>query len=213
MNLRVFFTVAALSFPVVLAAGDEPAGIVAPGAAVKRLGTGMAFTEGPVWIPARKMLVFSDIPNSMQMQWTAAGGVKPFRKVAQSNGNLLDLQGRLLSCQHAGRNVIRSAADGGLTVLADKFEGKKLNSPNDLAIRADGSIWFTDPSYGLRGRPAEMPGRTIPIRRDAREMVFRAMAMTSATTRKMGLQRRWRSMSMWSRIRKRDSSFGEFHCP
>ena len=161
MNHRSFSIVVAWSCLSLLAAADEPAGIVAPGASVERLGTGMAFTEGPVWIPARKTLVFSDIPNSMQMQWTAADGVKPFRKVAQSNGNLLDLQGRLLSCQHAGRNVIRTGVDGKITVLSDKFEGKKLNSPNDLAIRADGSIWFTDPSYGLRGRPAEVPGRWV----------------------------------------------------
>ncbi len=128
---------------------------------LQNLGGGMKFTEGPVWIPSKKMLVFSDIPNSVQMQWTAEGGVKEYRKVEQSNGNLLDLEGNLLSCQHAGRNVIRTDAKGKITVLADKFEGKKLNSPNDLAIRSDGTIWFTDPSYGLGAKPGEIPGKWV----------------------------------------------------
>ena len=137
------------------------ASIIAPDAKAVQLGTGMKFTEGPVWIPSKNAVVFSDIPNSMLMQWDEKGGLKPFRKVAQANGNILDLQGRLLTCQHAGRNVIRTEPDGTVTVLADKFEGKKFNSPNDLAIKSDGSIWFTDPSYGLRGKPGEIPGRWV----------------------------------------------------
>ena len=128
---------------------------------VKRLGTDMKFTEGPVWIEKESRLVFSDIPTSRQMEWTAEGGVKEWRKVEASNGNLLDLEGRLLSCQHGGRNVIRTGGDGSITVLADKFEGKKFNSPNDLAIKSDGTIWFTDPSYGLKGRDAEIPGKWV----------------------------------------------------
>ena len=135
--------------------------IVAPGTKVEKLGGDMVFTEGPVWIPAQKMVVFSDIPNSRQMKWTKEGGLKEYRKVEQSNGNLLDLEGNLLSCQHGGRNIVSMDAKGSVTVLADKFEGKKFNSPNDLAIRADGTIWFTDPSYGLRGRPAEVSGKWV----------------------------------------------------
>jgi sugar lactone lactonase YvrE len=137
------------------------ASIVSANAVVKKLGGGMKFTEGPVWIAAKGILVFSDIPNSMLMQWSAQDGLKPFRKVEQANGNLLDLEGRLLSCQHAGRNLIRTEPDGSITVLADQFEGKKFNSPNDLAIKSDGSIWFTDPSYGLRGKPGELPGKWV----------------------------------------------------
>lgn len=137
------------------------AAIVAPETTLNKLGSGMKFTEGPVWIADKEMLVFSDIPNSMLMQWSAQDGIQPFRKVEQANGNILDLQGRLLSCQHAGRNLIRTETDGSITVLADHFEGKRFNSPNDLAIKADGSIWFTDPSYGLRGKPAELPGRWV----------------------------------------------------
>ena len=155
-----FFAAALIS----IAAGDHHEAlenIVAPGTEVKKLGGDMKFTEGPVWIPAKKMVVFSDIPNSRQMQWSEAGGLQEYRKVESSNGNLLDLKGNLLSCQHGGRNVIVTDAEGKITVLADKFDGKKLNSPNDLAIRADGSIWFTDPSYGLKGRSAEVEGKWV----------------------------------------------------
>lgn len=161
MKLMTFSALVLVLIPFAVADGGGLDGILAEDAKVKRLGTGMAFTEGPVWIPARKLLVFSDIPNAVQMQWTEGGGVEKFRDVEQSNGNLLDLEGHLLSCQHRGRNVIRTGEDGDVTVLADKFEGKKFNSPNDLAVRADGSIWFTDPSYGLRGRPAELAGRWV----------------------------------------------------
>lgn len=135
--------------------------IIAPDTEVKRLATGMKFTEGPVWIGAENKLIFSDIPNSMLMQWSEKDGLQPFRKVEQSNGNLLDAEGRLLSCQHAGRNIIRIDNDGSQMVLVDKYQGKKFNSPNDLAVHSDGSIWFTDPSYGLRGRAAEIPGKWV----------------------------------------------------
>ena len=117
--------------------------------------------KAPVWLPEKKTLVFSDIPNSKLMAWNAEKGLTVFRESEQANGNLLDLQGRLLSCQHAGRNVIRTEPDGKITVLADRIDGKKLNSPNDLAIHSDGSIWFTDPDYGLKGKPGELDGRRV----------------------------------------------------
>lgn len=135
--------------------------ILSADAKVEKLGGEMKFTEGPVWIPSKKMVVFSDIPNSVLMEWTKKGGLKEHRKVEQANGNLLDLQGNLLSCQHGGRNVIKTDESGKVTVLADKFDGKKLNSPNDLAIRSNGEIWFTDPSYGLRGEAGEIDGRWV----------------------------------------------------
>lgn len=135
--------------------------IVEPGTEVKKLATDMKFTEGPVWIPTDNKLIFSDIPNSMLMQWSAKDGLKPFRKVEQTNGNLLDSKGRLLSCQHAGRNVIRTEPDGSITVLTDKYDGQKFNSPNDLAVHSDGSIWFTDPTYGLRGKKPELDGKWV----------------------------------------------------
>ncbi|MFP6885174.1 MAG: SMP-30/gluconolactonase/LRE family protein [Roseibacillus sp.] len=151
----------ALSLTLAIQSWADLTKIVPPDVRVEKLGGGMKFTEGPVWIPSRKMVVFSDIPNSVLMQWTRGGGLKEYRKVQQSNGNILDLEGNLLTCQHAGRNVIRANPEGKVTVLADNFGGKKLNSPNDLAILSNGQIWFTDPSYGLRGKPGEIGGKWV----------------------------------------------------
>lgn len=151
----------ALSLTLAIQSWADLTKIVPPDVRVEKLGGGMKFTEGPVWIPSRKMVVFSDIPNSVLMQWTRGGGLKEYRKVLQSNGNILDLEGNLLTCQHAGRNVIRANPEGKVTVLADNFGGKKLNSPNDLAILSNGQIWFTDPSYGLRGKPGEIGGKWV----------------------------------------------------
>ena len=134
---------------------------MSPNSKVRRLATDMKFTEGPVWLADKGILVFSDIPNSMLMQWSNEDGLKEFRKSENSNGNLLDLQGRLLSCQHSGRNIVRAEKTGKVTVLVDKFEGKKLNSPNDLVVKSDGTIWFTDPSYGLGGVPGELEGQWV----------------------------------------------------
>ena len=145
----------------VLSADDVPEGIVAADSKVKQLATGMRFTEGPVWIPEKNMVVFSDIPNSILMQWSEKGGLKPHRKSERANGNILDQQGRLLTCQHSGRNVVAMGKDGKLTVLGEKHEGKRFNSPNDLAQHKDGSIWFTDPSYGLGRKPGEYGGKWV----------------------------------------------------
>ncbi len=143
---------------------DHHAGLkslLAEDAKVTKLALGMKFTEGPVWLPNKKIVVFSDIPNSKLMQWSEQGGLKEFRVSEQSNGNLLDLEGRLLTCQHAGRNVVRTEKDGSITVLVDRFDGKRLNSPNDIAVKSDGTLWFTDPSYGLRGKPGEIDGKWV----------------------------------------------------
>ncbi len=126
--------------------------ILAENAKVEKLAGGMKFTEGPVWIPAKKMLVFSDIPNSRLMQWSEADGLKEFRASERSNGNILDLEGRLISCQHAARNLVRTDADGSVKVLVDKVDGQRFNSPNDIAVRSDGTLWFTDPCWGLEGK-------------------------------------------------------------
>lgn len=135
--------------------------LVAEGASVEKLAGDMKFTEGPVWIPEKKKLIFSDIPNSKLMQWSEADGLSVFREESQqTNGNILDLEGRLISCQHAARNVIRTEKDGTITVLADKFEGKRFNSPNDVAVRSDGTLWFTDPPWGLR-EEHEIPGHWV----------------------------------------------------
>ena len=134
--------------------------LVAPGAQVEKIGEGMKFTEGPVWLPDRSILVFSDIPNSKWMQWSEAKGLSVYRDSQQANGNIIDEQGRIIACQHAARNVVRLEADGSQTVLADRFDGKRFNSPNDAALRSDGSLWFTDPPWGLEG-PAELPGHWV----------------------------------------------------
>ena len=136
------------------------ASVVAPGAKVEKLAGGMKFTEGPVWLPQQNKVVFSDIPNSKLMQWSEKTGLSEFRKSEQANGNILDLQGRIISCQHAARNIIRIEKDGRAKVLADKFDGKRFNSPNDVAVRHDGTLWFTDPPWGLRG-PHEIPGHWV----------------------------------------------------
>ena len=100
--------------------------LVAANAKIKKLAGGMQFTEGPVWLPKQRKLVFSDIPNSKLMQWSEKGGLSVFRESEKANGNILDLEGRIISCQHGARNVIRIEANGSTTVLADRFEGKKV---------------------------------------------------------------------------------------
>jgi len=139
---------------------EDDSSVLAPGAKVQKLAGGMKFTEGPVWLPEEKKLVFSDIPNSKLMQWSEAGGLSEFRDSKQANGNILDHKGRIISCQHAGRNVIRINDDGSTTVLADKYDGKRFNSPNDAALRSDGTLWFTDPPWGLTGE-REIPGNWV----------------------------------------------------
>ncbi len=116
-----------------------------------RLYTGGRWTEGPAYFPAGRYLLFSDIPNDRMLRFDElTGAVGAFRAPAgYSNGNTVDRQGRLLSCEHGHRRVTRTEHDGTVTVLTDRYEGKRLNSPNDLVERSDGSIWFTDPSYGI----------------------------------------------------------------
>jgi gluconolactonase len=120
-------------------------------ARVERLWTGARWTEGPAWFPASRSILFSDIPNNRMMRLDEADGhVSVFRHPANnSNGNTTDGQGRLVSCEHLTRRVTRTEHDGTITVLADRFEGKRFNSPNDVVVKSDGAIWFTDPSYGI----------------------------------------------------------------
>ena len=120
---------------------------------VERLWTGARWSEGPAWFPAGRYLVWSDIPNDRMLRWDETDGeVSVFRAPAgNSNGNSRDPQGRLVTCEHLARRVTRTEHDGTITVIADRWDGKKLNSPNDVTIRSDGSIWFTDPSYGILG--------------------------------------------------------------
>jgi gluconolactonase len=118
---------------------------------VERLWTGARWSEGPVWFAAGRFLLWSDIPNNRILRWDETGGsVSSFRAPSNNaNGNTVDRHGRLISCEHLMRRVTRTEHDGSITVVADSFEGKRLNSPNDVVVKSDGSIWFTDPSYGI----------------------------------------------------------------
>lgn len=116
------------------------------------------FTEGPVWFAEHAMLVWSDIPNDRLLAWSPDGAVRVYRSPSQcANGNTRDRQGRLVTCEHLTRRVTRTEPDGTITVIADRFEGRRLNSPNDVVVRADGTIWFTDPDYGLRQNVRDQP--------------------------------------------------------
>ncbi len=120
-------------------------------ARVERLWTGARWAEGPAWFAAGRYLVFSDIPNNRMMRYDECDGhMAVFRQPANnSNGNTTDRHGRLVTCEHLGRRVTRTEHDGSITVLADSYKGKRLNSPNDVVVKSDGSVWFTDPSYGI----------------------------------------------------------------
>ncbi|MBA3450688.1 MAG: SMP-30/gluconolactonase/LRE family protein, partial [Chloroflexia bacterium] len=123
---------------------------------------GCAWAEGPAWSPGWRSLVWSDIPNDRQLRWNESSGtVGVFRYPAgHTNGNTVDRQGRLLSCEHGGRRVSRTEFDGTVTTVAGSYNGKRLNSPNDVVVKSDDSIWFTDPAYGIEsdyeGHRAEM---------------------------------------------------------
>ena len=121
--------------------------------AVERVATGFRWAEGPVYFPAWRMVLFSDIPNNRIMRFMEDDGhCSVFRQPSMnSNGNTIDRQGRLITCEHSGRRVTRTDLDGSISIIADFYNGKKLNSPNDVVVASDGSIWFTDPVYGIGG--------------------------------------------------------------
>ncbi len=126
------------------------------------------FTEGPVWFADHECLLWSDIPSNRILRRTADGIVSVFRAASNhTNGNTRDRQGRLVSCEHSARRVTRTEIDGTVTVLADSFEGRPLNSPNDVVVKSDGSVWFTDPDYGIR---LHIPGG---VRHQPADYVFR----------------------------------------
>jgi len=126
-----------------------------------KLASGCRWSEGALYVPAGRYLVWSDIPNDRMLRFDETDdSVSVFRQpCGHANGNTLDLQGRMLTCEHSGRRVSRTEHDGSVSVVADRFEGKRLNSPNDVVVKSDGSIWFSDPTYGIdsdyEGRFAE----------------------------------------------------------
>ncbi len=124
--------------------------LIQPNAQLRRLATGFEWTEGPVWFPDHQLLLFSDIPGDRMMRLTTDGQVSTFRAPSNySNGNTRDRSGRLITCQHVTRSVTRTEADGSITILADSYQGRRLNSPNDVVVQSTGAVWFTDPTYGI----------------------------------------------------------------
>ncbi len=127
--------------------------LVLGNAGIERIATGFRFTEGPVWFGDGRYLLFSDIPNDRILRWDeTTGGISAFRAPSHyANGNTRDRQGRLITCEHDTQRLTRTEYDGTITILADTFEGKKLTGPNDVVVKSDGSIWFSDNGAGTRG--------------------------------------------------------------
>ncbi len=124
--------------------------LILPNAELLTLGTGYGWLEGPVWFADANQLLVSDIPGDRILRWTQDGGMGVFRQPSgYANGHTRDRQGRLISCSHQHRCITRTELDGTVTVLADSYRGKRLNSPNDVVVHSDGAIWFTDPTYGI----------------------------------------------------------------
>jgi gluconolactonase len=171
LRTTFFFTIGLMAVACALRAADfevrsetEFRKIVPADAKVEKLASGMIFIEGPVWIPAQGgYLVFSDVRGDELKKWTAKNGLTTFRKPSfNANGNTLDLQDRLVTCEHAGRRVSLLDKAGALKTLVDQYDGKKLNSPNDVVVESDGTVWFTDPPYGLpKGTPKEQDGNFV----------------------------------------------------
>jgi gluconolactonase len=147
---------------------------------IKRLHIGTLWAEGPAWNGHGQYLVWSDIPNNVQLRWINEDSrVTTFRNPAgYSNGNTFDYEGRQLSCEHGGRRVARYERDGTVTTIADRFQGKKLNSPNDIVVAPDGGIWFTDPFYGIRGNY-----EGFKAEQESKEAVYRVDGKTGQIAR------------------------------
>ncbi|NEU10902.1 SMP-30/gluconolactonase/LRE family protein [Methylobacterium sp. BTF04] len=146
------------------------AALVLPNAPLEFLAQGFRWTEGPVWFGDRDELLFSDLPNDRVMRWSERGGVSVYREPANfENGHARDREGRLLSCSHRGRCITRTELDGSIVVLADHYDGRRLNSPNDIVCKSDGTIWFTDPPYGIQTdyeggkQVSELPARVYRL--------------------------------------------------
>ncbi|MBI2940231.1 MAG: SMP-30/gluconolactonase/LRE family protein [Chloroflexi bacterium] len=137
--------------------------LIDPSTGVERLATGFLFTEGPLWDPARQQLLFSDLAGDVMRSWRSNEGIAEVRRPSgKSNGLTWDTQGRLIACEHVGRRLTRTETDSSITVLASEHAGQSLNSPNDVVVKSDGSIYFSDPAFGLMdyygvARPQDLP--------------------------------------------------------
>ena len=129
--------------------------LIGPSSKLVKLAGDMVFTEGPTWVAKGGYLVWSDVRGNRMMCWSAAEGVSVYRAPSNNaNGNAVDGEGRLVTCEHGGRRVCREEAEGTIVTVADSYRGGRLNSPNDVVVKSDGSIWFTDPDYGIRNLDA-----------------------------------------------------------
>lgn len=149
---------------------DEFRALVLPNASLELLGEGCRWLEGPAWFGDHDCLLVSDLPNDRIMRWTASGGLQCWRsQVGFQNGHTRDRQGRLIGCSHRQRAITRVEWDGSVTLLAERFEGRRLNSPNDVVVKSDGSVWFTDPPYGIQTdfeggkQTSELPARVYRL--------------------------------------------------
>jgi hypothetical protein len=173
--------------------------------AVERLATGFRWAEGPAYFPAGRYLLFSDIPNNRIMRLSEDDNhLSVFRYPSfNSNGNTIDREGRLITCEHGGRRVTRTEIDGSITIIADKYNGKRLNSPNDVAVASDGSIWFTDPIYGIGGNYEGIREQAEQEKHSSGENVMPLGSTKSSTTSIAStlnpvISKSWRRSSMSS---------------
>jgi gluconolactonase len=152
---------------------DDFNALLRPGAQLQRIAAGLQFCEGPAWLAERGCLIFSDIPAGILYQWRPGDGLRVWRKPSHhTNGNTVDGQGRLISCQQSTRSVTRTEPDGSVRTLVDRYRKRRLNSPNDVVVTRNGSIWFSDPPYGIRPDQIEQerncvyrldPGTSEPV--------------------------------------------------
>lgn len=165
--------------PAILVLDPRFAKIRITSAAVELIATGMRWAEGPVWFGDGRYLLWSDVPNDRIMKWEEqTGAVSVFRQPSgHANGHTRDRQGRLVGCEHLERRITRTEYDGSVTTLVDRFKGKRLNSPNDIVVKSDGSIWFSDPPFGILGWYEGLPARP-----ERPECVYRFDPGTGRTT-------------------------------
>ena len=141
---------------------EEFKAVLAADSAVEPVASGFQFTEGPAWMAEGSFLLFSDIPASIIYRWSRQDGLKAWRRESRSaNGNTVDLEGRLVTCEHGSRTVTRTGKDGRIETMAATYKGQRLNSPNDVVVKRDGTIWFTDPPYGIRPERAEQTANHV----------------------------------------------------